>query len=616
MAKVPVAVRKIECIAQNALPILCALTMICHSGALAAAATGKSPAISQKAVDRPIKDKWAVVVGISKFEDPRINLKYPAKDAQDFSNFLVNGAHFASDHVVLLTDEQATRSNILSVLGDKWLPRVANPDDLVIIYFSSHGSPADLDVGGVNYLIASDTDTNCLYATGLALQDLMRTVKNRVHCNRVVMILDACHSGAADVSSSSSAKGLQRAGNVDTSQIVAGTGQLVIASSKPDQTSWEAKTYANGVFTKQLIEALKKRGDHTKLGEAFEQLQDKVQQQVLLERGQLQTPQIKSQWQGNDLVLATRPSQPRQGIPIETLNLVAPRPPLRDATDQADTASGVDGAAIGSPGATGIVPLPPKVILDNGNVYKVFNQPSADTKFEAELPSLLTYAFTYHWNDGRGMKPGVISFRHDDGTTYGPFQTTGKAGQGNVPNAYWECEPMVEIKAGQYTILDSNAATWSHNSGSGGCGFARVRVVPRFPTNSSDLRNVRRQPVSTIFNNGNVYLVHNRPKASTAFMVQKSTLLTSICNYHWNDGKGQEPGNITIVRQDGTVFGPWQSKGRAGQGGVANAYWYCAVDVLLKPGMYVILDSDSNTWSRNAESGESGITEVKGVVQD
>src|SRR5437870_10260519 len=99
---------------------------------------------------RPIADKWALVIGISRFEDPSLRLKYAAKDAMDFYDFLINQAHFSADHVKLLIDEDATRERVLDELGDKWLPRVALPDDLVLIYVSSHGTPSGVDVGGVN----------------------------------------------------------------------------------------------------------------------------------------------------------------------------------------------------------------------------------------------------------------------------------------------------------------------------------------------------------------------------------------------------------------------------------------------------------------------------------
>ncbi len=38
------------------------------------------------------------------------------------------------------------------------MPHVANPDDLVLIYISSHGSASEMDVGGVNYIIAHDSE--------------------------------------------------------------------------------------------------------------------------------------------------------------------------------------------------------------------------------------------------------------------------------------------------------------------------------------------------------------------------------------------------------------------------------------------------------------------------
>ena len=277
-----------------------------------AKADAETPA-EESALDvtnRPVRDKWALIVGISNFQDSKLNLKYPAKDAKDFNDYLLKEGHFAADHVKLLTNEQATRANILSELGDKWLPRVANPDDLVVIYISSHGSASDMDIGGVNYLLAYDSQVDSLYASGLPMQDLTRIIKGRVHSDRVVLVLDACHSGAADPG----AKGLFRQGNVDISEVAQGTGQLVISSSQPSQVSWESKHYQNSVFTRCLIESLKSKGDATTLGEAFSNMKDKVQQEVLTERGVLQTPVLKSRWKGNDLRLAAPPVTPRPGL--------------------------------------------------------------------------------------------------------------------------------------------------------------------------------------------------------------------------------------------------------------------------------------------------------------
>lgn len=261
------------------------------------------------ASNAPIEDKWAFVVGVSKFAKPSINLKYPAKDAKDLSNYLINEANFAPDHVKLLVDEQATKERVLAELGDKWLPRLAHPNDLVLIFISTHGSPSQADLEGLNYLVMHNTDPESLYATGLPLSDLAAAIKQRVHSNRVVLIIDACHSGAADT-----AKGLTRVGNIDSAALSQGTGQLIICSSMPNQVSWESKRYQNGVFTHQLIEAL--RAGKPTLSQAFERLKESVQTEVLQDRSELQTAVLKSKWKGNDLIISAPPTKPRQ-VPAE-----------------------------------------------------------------------------------------------------------------------------------------------------------------------------------------------------------------------------------------------------------------------------------------------------------
>lgn len=280
-------------------------------------------------INRPIRDKWALIVGTSKFKDSKLNLRFAAKDAQDFSNFLIKEKNFAPDHVQLLINEAATRANILSLLGSRWLPRVAEKDDLVVIYFSTHGSPSSLDVGGVNYLVVHDTDPADLFATGIAMQDLARIIKARVHSDRIMLVLDACHSGATGPSAG---KSIDRVANIDVEPIVQGTGQLVISSSKPDQRSWESQRYDGSVFTRYLIDGFRKNGEQTKLGDAYSYLETEVQREVLRDRGVLQTPVMRSKWRGSDLILGAKPAHPSSGLgPIE----------LPDSVDsQTDTNTG------------------------------------------------------------------------------------------------------------------------------------------------------------------------------------------------------------------------------------------------------------------------------------
>ncbi|MBX3073117.1 caspase family protein [Candidatus Obscuribacterales bacterium] len=268
--------------------------------------------LAEKSANRPIRDKWALVIGITDFQDPDIpDLQYSAKDATDFYNYLVKEANFQPDHVRLLLNEQATQRRVLSELGSKFLARVVKPDDLVVLYFSTHGSPSQLDPRGKNYLVASDSDSADLFATGIEMQKLLDSIQGRVLTDRVLLVMDACHSGFAAPDS----KGMSRLGNFKAEDLAQGSGQLVICSSMPEERAWESTRYQNGVFTRKLLDGLRAKGTGTSLVEAFTAARSAVGNEVQEDRpGAKQTPVLKGKWDGNDLVLAT-PAYAPQAIP-------------------------------------------------------------------------------------------------------------------------------------------------------------------------------------------------------------------------------------------------------------------------------------------------------------
>jgi len=258
---------------------------------------------------RPIKDKWALVVGISSFKDSSINLKYAAKDATDFRNYLINEAGFAPDHVKLLTDAQASRENIVGNLGEKWLARVAGPDDLVVLYMSSHGSAPDKNVNA-NFIVTYEGTKENLVFSGIPMQWLTVGIQEVLHADRTVLLLDVCHGGAI-----SGAKAIKREFEFVPSAINVGPGQLILVSSMDDQISWESKRYHNGVFTHYLLEGLRQNGNKNKMGDVFHFLKDKVEEEVLRDRAFLQTPMMfKKIVGGTDIVLSDPGTSPRRGM--------------------------------------------------------------------------------------------------------------------------------------------------------------------------------------------------------------------------------------------------------------------------------------------------------------
>lgn len=248
--------------------------------------------------DRPIGDKWAVIVGVDNFADPTVpKLHYSKKDARDFYQYLTTKAGFKPDHVRLLLDEKATRERIWTEIGDVFLPHVVSPDDLVVLYFSTHGSPAEKDIRGSSYLIAYDTKKSRLYADGIEMPMLLASLQKRTGADRVLIVLDACHSGAADPG----AKSADFQSSLDIDQIAVGRGNIIITSSQPDERSWESKHYANGIFTRRLIDSL---SQNPNVIQGFDNLKDIVANEVRQEHGQRQTPRLKADgWEGRQLLL-------------------------------------------------------------------------------------------------------------------------------------------------------------------------------------------------------------------------------------------------------------------------------------------------------------------------
>ncbi|HMW90990.1 MAG TPA: caspase family protein [Candidatus Obscuribacter sp.] len=272
----------------------------------AAAQTARPEAVHS---DKPIQDKWALIVGISNFKNSNIpRLNYAAKDAADFYQFLIKDAGFAPDHVRILLDEKASQRRVMSELGSKFLARVAKRDDLVVLFFSTHGSPAQMDLRGDNYLVAHDSDPDDLFASGIEMQRVLDATNKRVLTDRVLLILDACHSGALKPG----AKGMKRAANFDAEALAQGSGQMVICSSSTDEQSFESRRYKNGVFTKHLIDSMHGGDKPKELASAFSELKEKVSTEVLEDRQMRQTPVLNSQWDGGALVLAAAAVNPQQ----------------------------------------------------------------------------------------------------------------------------------------------------------------------------------------------------------------------------------------------------------------------------------------------------------------
>lgn len=267
-----------------------------------------------KAAGGPVHEKWALVVGIGRFQDKRLGrLDFASKDAKDFAGILVDPSvgRFKPSNVHSLVDGEVTTRQLKQELN--WLARSANDaNDLVVIFLSSHGTPRNKDTAEVNYIATSDTEIepeDNLFATALPMVQISDIVRSRIKAQRTVIFLDTCHSGAAAASPSNSGplRLDSSASNDALDRIRQGVGRAIVTSSSVEEKSYEGRPYSNGYFTHFLLEGLRKDGGQGSL----EQLYAFVKQNVSKAASSIQrkqTPVFSHSEHGAEIMIGAPPS--------------------------------------------------------------------------------------------------------------------------------------------------------------------------------------------------------------------------------------------------------------------------------------------------------------------
>jgi hypothetical protein len=244
---------------------------------------------------------WAVVIGIDTYPHIR-QLKYAVDDARLFYEYLVKYTHIPQRNVTLLSDHEATLTQIRSALGTQ-LKSIAGKDDMVIIFFAGHGA-TEKDVmspdgdGLEKYLLPYDANPEDLYATALPMREISHIFK-RIQSERLVFIADSCYSGASG-GRTIDITGI-RASISDSfmDRIATGKGRVIMTASGANEVSVENDHLGHGVFTYYLVEGLKGKADADGDGlitvdEAYLYVSDKVPQAT----GQEQHPIKKGTVEG------------------------------------------------------------------------------------------------------------------------------------------------------------------------------------------------------------------------------------------------------------------------------------------------------------------------------
>jgi uncharacterized caspase-like protein len=283
-----------EAMDQNLQPFVLATAPASRGiGARVPSATPEAvPAAKPPAVAGAVQQKWALVIGIGRFADQSIpKLHYTISDAQGFASVLTDPAigRFPRQNVHTLTDADATTHNIKQQLN--WIARNAGPNDIVVIYLATHGSPRSMDsAGGLNYLLTYDTqirannqfDEDALYSTALPMIELSSAVATRMKALRTLVVLDTCYSGGSIQNPRVMTPGLANAapGPEALDRMSQGSGRIVLAASRVDQESLESDVLQHGYFTYFLLKTLRESKGLQPLSQVFNTVQQQVAAKV------------------------------------------------------------------------------------------------------------------------------------------------------------------------------------------------------------------------------------------------------------------------------------------------------------------------------------------------
>src|SRR5258708_2981633 len=185
-----------------------------------------------------------IFIGIDRYQSPHATwLSCAKRDAIALHALFTDTL---GGQAVLLTDQDATRSEI-----ERHFIELAKctPDDVVVIFFSGHGSDT-------HEIVTHDADVNDLENTSIPLATLTEWF-SRIPAKRLVCILDCCFSGgmgAKVLHLETKPKALRSTD--DLIKELSGETRLVFTASLGTEEALENQQLGHGLLTYYLIRAL------------------------------------------------------------------------------------------------------------------------------------------------------------------------------------------------------------------------------------------------------------------------------------------------------------------------------------------------------------------------
>jgi Flp pilus assembly protein TadD len=192
---------------------------------------------------------YALLIGVSKYGKPELNLQYADRDATSLDAHLKTGrgGSVPSENILVLTNEKATTAAVRNGFED-FLKRRAGKNDTVFILVAGHGTSD----GKNAYVLTYDSDPQDLKTTAISMADLQALFSEQLaKVGRVVLLVDVCKGNVGALKTDNVSTDIVHLGDVQ--------GQLLgLVASRPRESSFEGPEFGggHGAFSYYVLKGL------------------------------------------------------------------------------------------------------------------------------------------------------------------------------------------------------------------------------------------------------------------------------------------------------------------------------------------------------------------------
>ena len=188
---------------------------------------------------------WALIIGINDYQyvDP---LSYAVDDAVSVRKVLIDKFGFKEDNILLITNEEATKDNIME--GFQEILLSAGEKDRIVVFYAGHGDTYPLPSGGdMGYIIPVDGDASKekIFLTSIAMSTIEQ-LADMSAAKHILYLVDACYGGLT-----LSTRGLGKEQTPEyLRKMTKEKGRQVITAGGKDEKVMEKAEWGHSAFTK------------------------------------------------------------------------------------------------------------------------------------------------------------------------------------------------------------------------------------------------------------------------------------------------------------------------------------------------------------------------------